>query len=53
MEDEDSIYDLLICFGCEEMKLYGPDGDLLVDLRSKSARLFKITLRNYGKERPS
>jgi len=51
-KDYDSIYDFLICFGCEEMKLYGPEGHLLVDLRSESALRFKITLQNYRNERP-
>jgi hypothetical protein len=49
----DATYDLLICFGCHEMKLYGPGRVLLVDIRSDTSRQFETTLKKYHNERPN
>ena len=49
----DATYDLLICFGCHEMKLYGPRRMLLVDIRNDTSRQFETMLKKYHNERPT
>jgi hypothetical protein len=46
-------YDLLICFGCGEMKLYGAERMLVVDVRRDTFRQFETTLKKYRNQRPS
>ena len=47
-EDETDTYDLMICFGCGEMKLYGPENYLIVDLKAD----FQTLLEKYRDQRP-
>ena len=52
-QDGKTTYHLLICFGCHEMKLYGPGTELLVDLYDDAHRTFKSTLKPYRAQRPT
>jgi hypothetical protein len=45
-------YQLLICFGCHEMKLYGPKQELLVDIRDDAIAQFDERLRKHREQRP-
>lgn len=40
-KDDTATYDLMICFGCEEMKLYGPQNYLIADLNAPFNKLLK------------
>jgi len=51
-KDGDSTYHLLICFGCQEMKLFGPKQELLADIRSDSFKQFESILKKYRAQRP-
>ena len=46
-------YEQLICFGCQEMRLYGPERAISLDIRTSTATQFAITLKGYRKERPA
>src|SRR5262249_17395095 len=48
----DDTYRALICFGCHEMKAYGPNLVLLCDIRSDPYKAFKKVLESYRKNRP-
>jgi hypothetical protein len=50
--DGETRYELLICFGCKEMKLYGPMQSLRVDIRPDAAKRFKAILSQYRGQRP-
>ena len=50
--DGEATYHLLICFGCHEMKLYGPKQELLADIRSDAFKQFETTLKKYRDQRP-
>jgi hypothetical protein len=50
--DAGSRYELLICFGCQEMKLYGPTQSLRVDIRPDAAKGFRAILSQYRGQRP-
>jgi hypothetical protein len=50
--DNNVPYEQLICFGCREMELYGPEQTVSLDIRSDAATQFANTLRNYRGERP-
>ena len=39
-KDGTTTYELLICFDCHEMKLYGPKQELLADIRKEVFALF-------------
>ena len=45
-------YDLLVCFGCNEMKLHGPAQDFRLDLRGDAAKRLKAILGGYRDQRP-
>jgi hypothetical protein len=49
----ESIYQLLICFGCHEVKLYGPKSELIVDLREKAFQAFEAALKKHRDQRPA
>jgi hypothetical protein len=42
----------LICFGCREVKVYGPEEDSRLDLTSEAAEALKEVLGNHRKNRP-
>jgi hypothetical protein len=48
-KDGMATYDLMICFGCAEMKLYGPGNYLIVDLNDGA---FKTLLVKHRNQRP-
>jgi hypothetical protein len=50
--DAGSRYELLICFGCQEMKLYGPTQSLRLDIRPDAAKSFRAILSQYRGQRP-
>jgi len=45
-------YDLLVCLGCHEMKLFGPKMELLIDLRDGPAKHLEAILKQYHQQRP-
>jgi hypothetical protein len=51
-EDGKATYHLLICFGCHEMKLYGPKSELIVDISDDAFRKFKSILTAFHDQRP-
>jgi hypothetical protein len=50
--DGENSYELLICLGCEEMKLFGPTQQLRVDIRRDAAKRLKTILSQYRDQRP-
>jgi hypothetical protein len=51
-KDGDATYQLLFCFGCHEMKLYGPKEELVVDLRQDAFKQFEALLKKHRDQRP-
>ncbi len=51
-QDGTDAYRLLICFGCHEMKLYGPKVGLTLDIRGDAFRAFESTLKKHRQQRP-
>jgi hypothetical protein len=51
-KDGGTIHHLLICFGCHEMKLYGPRHELITDIRDDAYKQFETLLRKYRDQRP-
>ena len=51
-KDGATTYELLICFGCHEMELYGPQQDFLADIRPDAFTQFETTLKKYRDQRP-
>ena len=47
-EDDTETYDLMICFGCGEMKFYGPENYLIADLKAE----FETLLLKHRDQRP-
>jgi len=43
---------LHLCFGCLEMKAYGPGGEVHVEIAEAAARELLLTLKKYGDNRP-
>ena len=52
LTDGEVEYHLLICLGCHEMKLYGPDQNLRVDIRDDAYKQFKEMITKYRDQRP-
>jgi hypothetical protein len=46
------VYELLICFGCDEMKLYSPMQYLRFDIRGSACGRLKAVLSKYRDQRP-
>lgn len=51
-KDGSAAYQLLICFGCHEMKLYGPNSELIVDIGEEAFRAFEAALKKHRDQRP-
>jgi len=51
-KDGEASYELLICFNCHEMKLYGPKQEILADIRSQAFTQFESTLKKYRDQCP-
>ncbi len=45
-------YQALICFGCWEIKIYGPKGETIYDIRNAARDRLKPLLEPYRKNRP-
>jgi hypothetical protein len=45
-------YLCLICFGCHEVKVYGPESELYCDIQDDVYKQLKATLKKYRKNRP-
>jgi hypothetical protein len=43
---------VLICFGCGEVRVYGPESALLCDMPRETADKLQATLKRYRKNRP-
>lgn len=52
-KDGEAAYHFLICFGCHEVKLYGPRTELILDLRKESYAAFKAALETHRAQRPT
>ncbi len=46
------VYRCLVCFGCGEVKVFGPKAELYCDMTHKSCEKFKEVLQSYRKHRP-
>jgi len=42
-------YEAQICFGCQEIKLFGPSSELYADLAPETFSALRSVLRHYGK----
>jgi len=51
-KDGDVTYDLLICFGCQEMTFFGPKTALNADIREHAYQKFETILKKYRGQRP-
>src|SRR5262249_3316064 len=51
-QDGKDVYQVLICFGCHEVKCYGPKVDLYCDINSEAYKEFEKVLKPYRKNRP-
>lgn len=51
-KDGQDVYRVLICFGCHEARLYGPQNDLFTDLDKESMLKLAETLNPLQKNRP-
>jgi hypothetical protein len=48
----DDVYQVHVCFGCHEARLYGPKNDVYSDLNDEVLRVFKAVLSPLQKNRP-
>ena len=48
----DDVYQMLVCLGCCEVKVYGPKARLYCDICSQSKEAFEKVLKPYRKNRP-
>jgi hypothetical protein len=46
------VYQILLCFGCSEVKSFGPKVRLYCDMTDEAAQQFKAILKAYRKNRP-
>jgi len=51
-KDGPTTYELLICFGCHEMKLFSPKQEELADIRKDAFERFETILKKYQDQRP-
>jgi len=51
-KDGSTVYELLICFGCHEMKFYSPSQDVLADVQKDAFYRFEAILKKYRDQRP-
>jgi hypothetical protein len=51
-KDGESVYKVLLCFHCEEARLYGPNNELWSDLDKKALKKLVEILRPYRKNSP-
>ena len=49
---QDGTFRMLICFGCEEINVYGPDRSLYCVLKNDPAKEVRTILQKYRKNRP-
>lgn len=47
------VYDVLFCFGCEEAKAYGADGEVPCDISEAALKELRSILTPYRRERPT
>lgn len=47
------VYDVLLCLGCEEVRCFGPDGEVDCDLSDGALTAFKSILTPYRRNRPA
>ena len=47
-----AVYRALICFGCSETKVYGPDKSLRCDIQKEAEKQLEEVLKKYRKNRP-
>ena len=52
-KDGDAAYEVLVCFGCKEAKLYGPKTELLVDIAEEAIPKLQALLRKPQRTRPT
>jgi len=48
-----NVYQMLICFGCEEIKCFGPSQQLYCDVGNAGLKQFGEVLKKYRKNRPA
>lgn len=47
------VYEMLACFSCGEVRLYGPQMELTGDLKGETAESLRTFLREFQRERPT
>jgi len=50
--NDKEVYRVLVCFGCQEARLYGPTTDVYTDLDERAFKVLETTLKPYQKKRP-
>jgi hypothetical protein len=48
----DEVYQMLVCFGCHDVNVYGPKGTLYCEINSEPYEAFVKVLKPYRKNRP-
>jgi hypothetical protein len=51
-QDGKDVYQVLVCFGCCEVRCYGRKADLYCDIQKEAYREFEKILKPYRKNRP-
>jgi hypothetical protein len=51
-KDGGTTYELLICFGCHEMKFFSPKQEWLADIGKEAFEQFESVLEKYREQRP-
>lgn len=52
-KDGDAAYEVLVCFGCKEVKLYGRKTKLLVDIAEEAIPRLEALLKKHQQARPT
>jgi hypothetical protein len=47
------LFKVLICFGCGEVKRFGPQGEVREDMKTNTSDLLKMVLKMYDRDRPA
>lgn len=51
-QDGETKYELLICFGCHEMKFFAPNHEAIADIQAEALARFEAVLKKYRDQRP-
>jgi len=51
-KENGQIFEVLICFGCGEVKRFGPQGEVREDMKESTRETLKMILKMYNNVRP-